>query len=168
MLPFRPLRLARPRSTRHNPARPTPHTTMSWHCKSPISFHQEILVHMIALCLIRIAMLEASCLVNVSVAQLSFARALTETRLFFKLLVSAADVDLWPSIRAAFVLCCAQHRVHSKPGRQFSRDRQEYRRKSRGLEKRRPGRRPKNKEATPLPPGPETRKDSKGATFLLS
>ena len=125
-------------------------------------------MHMIALCLIRIAMLEAGRLANVSVAQLSFARALTETRLLFKLLVSTADVDLWPSIWAAFVLCCARHRVRSKPGRQFSRDRQEYRTKSRGLEKPRRGRRPKNKEATPLPPGPETRKDSKGATYLLS
>lgn len=123
---------------------------------------------MIALCLIRIAMLEASCLMNVAVAQLSFARALTETRLLFKLLVATADVDLWPSIRAAFVLCCARHRVHSKPGRQFSRDRQEYRRNSRGLENRRPGRRPKSRKATPLPPAPETRKDSKGNTYLLS
>ena len=145
----------------------TLHAT-SWHCQTPNSFHQELLVHMIALCLIRIAMLEASRLVNVSVGQLSFARALTETRLFFKLLLSTADVDLWPSIWAAFVQCCARHRVHSKPDRQFPRDRQEYRRKSRGLEKRRPGRRPKSKKATPLPPGPETRKDSKGATYLLS
>jgi hypothetical protein len=141
---------------------------ISWHCQSPKTFHQELLVHMIVLCLIRIAMLEAGRLANVSVAQLSFARSLTETRLLFKLLVSTAAVDLWASIWAAFVLCCTRHRVRSKPGRQFSRDRQEYRRKSRGLEERRPGRRPKNKEATPLPPGPETRKDSKGATFLLS
>ncbi len=36
---------------------------------------------MIALCLIRIAMLEASRLANVAVGQISFARALTETRL---------------------------------------------------------------------------------------
>jgi hypothetical protein len=49
---------------------------------------------MIALCLIRIAMLEASRQTKVSVAQLSFARALTETRLLFKLLVSTADVNL--------------------------------------------------------------------------
>jgi len=140
----------------------------SWHCQSPRSFHQEILVHMIALCMIRIAMLEAGCLMNVSVAQLSFARALTETRLLFKLLVSTADVDLWPSIWAAFVLRCAEHRLRSKPGRQFPRNRQEYRRKSRGLEKRRLGRRPKSKKPSPLPPGPETRKDSKGATYLLS
>jgi hypothetical protein len=140
----------------------------SWHCQTPICFHKELLVHMIALCLIRIAMIEASCLANVSVAQLSFARALTETRLFFRMLVSTGDVDLWSTIWAALVQACAAHRVYSKPGRQFTRNRQEYRRKSRGLEKRRPGRRPKNKEATPLPPGPETRKDSRGATFLLS
>jgi hypothetical protein len=141
---------------------------LSWHCQSPRSFHQEILVHMIALCLIRIAMLEASSLMKVSVAELSFARALTETRLLFRSLVSTTDVDLWCSIWAAFVLCCARHRVRSKPGRQFPRDRQEYRRKGRGLEKRRPGRSPKNKAATPLPPGPETRKDSRGVAYVLS
>ena len=48
----------------------------------PFSFHQELLMHMIALCLIRTAMLEAARLGNVSVGQLSFARALTEIRLF--------------------------------------------------------------------------------------
>jgi len=52
----------------------------SWHCHTPTSFHQELLVHMIVLCLIRIAMLQASQLAKVSVGQLSFARALTETR----------------------------------------------------------------------------------------
>ena len=46
----------------------------SWHCQSPRSFHQELLVHMIALCLIRIAMLEAGRHKNLSVAQISFAR----------------------------------------------------------------------------------------------
>jgi hypothetical protein len=127
-----------------------------------------MLVHLIALCLIRIAMLEASCPMNVAVAELSFARALTETRLLLKSVVSTADLDRWSSIWAAFVLCCTRHRVRSKPGRQFPRDRQEYRRKSRGLQKCRPGRRPKSKEAILLPPGPETRKDSESATYLLS
>ena len=74
---------------------------------------------MIALCLIRIAMFEAGRLKNLSVAQLSFARALTQTRLFLKLLMSAGDVGLWPSIWEEFVRCCARHRVHSKLGRQF-------------------------------------------------
>jgi hypothetical protein len=52
----------------------------SWHCQTPNSFHQERLMHLIALCLIRLAMLEASCLIHVSVGQISFARALTETK----------------------------------------------------------------------------------------
>ena len=123
---------------------------------------------MIVLCLIRIAMLEASRLKNLSVAQISFARALTETRLFFKLLMSSTEVNIWPSIRAYLCNAASQHRVHYKPGRQFPRDRQEYRRKSRGLDKRRRGRKPKCKIASPLAVQPETRKDSRGNTYLLS
>jgi hypothetical protein len=144
-------------------------TGTSWHCRTPIRFHQEILIHMIALCAIRLAMLEASRQKNTCVARLSFTRALTETRLFLKLLVATTDQDLWPSIWQTFVQCCARHRVNYKPGRQFPRDRQEYRRKNRGVEKkRRRGRKPKSRAATPPRPQPETRKDSKGQVFLLS
>jgi hypothetical protein len=146
----------------------TLHAT-SWHCRTPTSFHQELLMHMIALCLIRIAMLEASRLTKLSVGQLSFARALTETRLFFKLVLTTADVLLWSSIWAAFVRCCARHRVKFKPNRQFPRDRQQYRRKSRGLERPPRGRRPKAANAAaPRLPQPETLKDGKGRVFLLS
>ncbi|MBN2031909.1 MAG: transposase, partial [Deltaproteobacteria bacterium] len=70
----------------------------SWHCHTPTSFHQELLVHMITLCLIRIAMIEASHLANVSVAHLSFARALAETRLFLKLLLSTPGVLMWSTM----------------------------------------------------------------------
>jgi hypothetical protein len=143
----------------------------SWHCQTPTSFHQELLVHMIALCLIRIAMIEASHLANVSVGQLSFARALTETRLFFKLLLSTAELLSWSSIWAVFLQCCARHRVHFKPDRQFPRDRQQYRRKSRGLERRPLGRKPKASLRPPEPETlnkPQTLKDSKGRLFLLS
>jgi hypothetical protein len=140
----------------------------SWHCHTPTSFHQELLMHMIALCLIRIAMLEATHLTNLSVCQLSFARALTETRLFLKLLLTTADRLLWPDLWQPFVHCCARHRVKFKPGRQFPRDRQQYRKKSRGLERHPKGRKPKYNATTPRPPQPETRKDRKGRVFLLS
>ncbi len=144
----------------------------SWHGHTPTSFHQELLVHMIALCLIRTAMLEASRLANVSVGQLSFARALTETRLFFKLLLSTAEVLLWPSIWAAFVQCCARHPVHFKPDRQFPRNRQQYRRKSRGLDRHSPRRNPKAASLRHPEPEtlnkPQTLKDRKGRVFLLS
>jgi hypothetical protein len=137
----------------------------SWHCQSPQTFHQELLVHMIVCCLVRMAMLEGSCRHNLSIGQLSFTRALTETRLFMKKLLATAQVWLWASIWIMYVQCCVQHRVKYKPDRQFPRDRQEYRRKSRGLEKRHPKR--KYKEASPLLK-PETRKDAKGQIFLLS
>ena len=50
----------------------------------------------------------------------------------------------------------------------LTRDRQEYRRKSRGLEKRRRGRPRKYPVPQPLPLAPETIKDSKNRLFLLS
>ena len=64
-----------------------------WHCQTPESFHQELVMHMIVCCLIRIAMLEGLPTGRLSVRQLSFARALTETRLFLRLLLSITDVD---------------------------------------------------------------------------
>ena len=59
----------------------------SWHCHTPTTFHQELLVHMIALCLIRCAMLQSSQSKNAPMSNFSFARALTETRLFVKFIV---------------------------------------------------------------------------------
>ena len=138
-----------------------------WHCQSPRSFHQELLVHMIAVCLIRIAMLEAGRLKDLSVAQISFIRALTETRLFFKLLSGTPQMRFWPLMWEAYVQCCAKHRVRFKPDRQFPRDKQEYRKKSRSLDKHRSKHGRKYKEASPLPQ-PETRKGAKGQVFLLS
>jgi hypothetical protein len=124
---------------------------------------------MIVVCLIRIAMLEAIHLAKVPVGQLSFARALTETRLFLKLLLSTAEQNRWPTIWTAFVTCCAKYRVKIKPNRQFPRDRQQYRRNSRGLERKRPGR--KSKATNPAPcllSRPETLKNRRDGIYLLS
>jgi len=140
----------------------------SWHCHTPTSFHQELLMHMITLCLISLAMLEASRITQVSVGQISFSRALTETRLFLKILLSATDVTGWPLLWEIFVNSCARNRVMIKPDRHFTRNRQEYRRKSRGLEKRRRGRKFKNSSPQPMLVKSETIKDSKKRTFLLS
>ena len=141
-----------------------------WHCRTPVTFHQELLVHMIVACLIRIAMLEASHLANVSVSQLSFARALTETRLFLKILLSAADEqNRWIIVWTEFVKCCAKYRVKIKPNRQFPRDRQQYRKKSRGLERKRQGRKPKAANVVPsLHSQPETLKNRRDGVYLLS
>jgi hypothetical protein len=125
-------------------------------------------MHMIALCLIRLAMIEASRLLHISVGQISFARALTESRLFLRLLLTTSEKLLWPQLWEVFVKACARHRVCIKPGRHVTRDRQEYRRKSRGLETRRRGRPRKYPAPQPLSLAPETIKDSKNRLFLLS
>jgi hypothetical protein len=124
---------------------------------------------MIVVCLIRIAMLEASQLAKVCVGHLSFSRALTETRLFFQLILSTGQSNSWTSMWAAFVKCCAKYRVKIKPNRQFPRDRQQYRRKSRGLERKRPGRKPKATKAVPsMLSRPETLKNTREGVYLLS
>jgi len=138
-----------------------------WHCQTPQTFHQELLVHMIVCCLIRIAIIAGARLRNLSVGQISFTRALTETRLFIRKLPATAEMDLWATVWITYVQGCAFHLVRCKPGRHFSRDKQEYRKKSRGMEKRRRGRKSKYQGAPPQFQ-PETRKDSKGQEFLLS
>jgi hypothetical protein len=139
----------------------------SWHCQTPESFHRELLMHMIVCCMIRLAMVGACRMVKLSVEQLSFVRALTETKLFLRILLNTPDSDIWASIWQTHLSCCAQYRVRYKPDRQFSRDRQEYRRKARDLEKPGRGRKCKYKQASPTPK-PETHKGLKGQLFLLS
>ena len=112
-------------------------------------------------------MLGACRQIKLPVGQLSFARALTETRLFLKLLLTVTDVNLWAFIWTTHKCCCAKHRVTYKPDRRFTRDRQEYRRKSRGLEKRRKNSKRKYQQTSP-PAKPETHKGAKEQLFLLS
>jgi hypothetical protein len=140
-------------------------SAVCWHCQTPENFHRELLMHMISCCLIRIAMLSACRQVGLPVCRLSFTRALTETRLLLKLLV--ANGDPWTVIWAGYIQCCAKFHVRYKPDRQYSRDRQEYRRKARGLETRREKTGRKYQKPSPMPM-PETRKNPKGQEFLLS
>lgn len=141
----------------------------SWHCQTPETFHQELLVHMIVLCLIRIAMLEAGSLANLSVARLSFARSLTETRLFFKRLLSSAKQTFWDPFYTAFISSCAKYPIKFKPDRQFHRNKQLYRKKSRGLEQLPAGRKSVTAKTASTPQyQPETLKNIKGVLYLLS
>jgi len=140
----------------------------SWHCHTPMTFHQELLVHMITLCLIRCAMLQASQSKSAPMSSFSFARALTETRLFLKLIVSGGSTLLWSFVWDQLVRSCAQQLVRNKPYRQSTRDRQQYRRKSRGLEKRRPGRKSQQKPSRTQQPEPEFLKNRRSGVYLLS
>ena len=78
-----------------------------------------------------------------------------------------AGAHHWASIWATHVCSCAQQRVRYRPDRRFTRDRQEYRRKSRDLEKLRGTSKRKYQEESRLY-RPETRKEVKGLEFLLS
>jgi hypothetical protein len=117
-----------------------------WHCRTPATFEQELVVHLIVVCLIRRVMLEAAAQAQVSPARLSFARCLARIRIFFRRLPQLLVPEL-PSLQAALVHTCAALRLSFRPGRRFSRNPQEYRRKARGLPS--PGRGRK-----PVPPVP--------------
>jgi len=140
----------------------------SWHCQTPVTFHQELLAHMIVLCLIRTTMLDAGRSRNVAVTRLSFAHALTEARWFLRYIVSTGTKVLWPLAWAQLLHTCSRHQVALKPNRHFTRDRQQYRRKSRGLELRRKGRKPNPAPPRPQEQKPECFKDGKGCSYLLS
>ena len=117
----------------------------SWHCQTPDTFNKELTMHMIAVVLIRRTMLKAAKSRRLRPARLSFSRALTEARVFLRRIAGAA---LAVARRAyhEFVRECARYVVKIKPGRSFPRNKQEYRAKARGLEKRRPGRPGKSSE----------------------
>ncbi len=110
-----------------------------WHCAKPETFEQELIVHLVAVCLIRLAMLQAAGSTT-GVGHLSFARSLTETRLFFGW-IGRPDALPFERLYHGYVLVCAKYQVRVRPGRSFSRNQQEYRRKARGLEVKRRGRR---------------------------
>jgi hypothetical protein len=111
-----------------------------WHCRHPKSFEQELLVHLLAVCLMRRVMLQAASHASLQVHRLSFARCLTHLRLFFRRLL--APGARFQSLLARLIRACAQLRIRVQPGRTFPRDRQHYRKKARGLLRKRRGRKP--------------------------
>lgn len=82
-------------------------------------------------------------------------------------IVSGAAGSLWSFVWEQCVCSCARHRVKFKPGRQSSRNRQQYRRKSRGLQAKLIGRKRSSKPPRPQMPGPEILSDRRGRMFLL-
>lgn len=101
-----------------------------WHCRTPRTFEQELLAHLITVCLIRSVMLQAAQQAKQGVARLSFSRALTHIRVFFRRL-PRLSLQHWGALFAQLVQTCADFLTRSKPGRSFSRDRQEIRRNAR-------------------------------------
>jgi hypothetical protein len=138
----------------------------TWHCQSPDTFAKELAMHMIAVVLIRGVMLEAATTRRLPPARLSFARALTEARVFLQRTIGAESIAATGAL-AEFVSQCARYLVRVKPGRSFPRDPQEYRAKARGARRRACGR-PAKALNIPHQPDGETLTDEKGMTYALS
>ena len=138
-----------------------------WHCHSPHSFEIELTVKMIFTCLIRLTMAEAAKEKGILPPDLSFCRALTETRLFLKRVVAHSFQTTGLVVYRKFITECGRYLNKAKPGRSFPRDKQIYRRKARGLEKRKVGRPPTKHIPKPLNE-PEIITDWKNTCYLLS
>ncbi len=140
----------------------------TWHCQSPDTFEKELAMHMIAMLLIRRTMLEAARLRRTKPARLSFARALTEARVFLGRIAGAVRGRACTAYKC-FVRQCALYKIRVKPGRSFSRNQQEYRARARGLEKKPRGRPPKIVEPFAVEnAAEETLTDRKGVCYALS
>lgn len=128
-------------------------------------------MHMIAVVLIRRTMLEAARKLDIEPATLSFTRALTESRVFLRRVAGTA-LSVVRKAYECFVKECSRYRIALKPDRSFTRDKQEYRAKARGLKGKKRGR--PRKRTTPVDPfarensAPETVKFSDGCTYALS
>jgi len=138
----------------------------TWHCQTPDTFQKELTMHMIATVLIRRVMLEAARTRRLPPARLSFARALTEARVFLQR-AAGASPDESADALTEFVSQCARYVVAVKPGRSFPRDPQEYRAKARGTRRRARGR-PAKAAQILRQPDEETITDEKGMTYSLS
>ena len=139
-----------------------------WHCESAENFKKELACQMIVACMAKLAMGEAAAAAGLTPGSLSFAHAYVGLkRLFLRALRSAGSGEgSWEDDRRDYIGQCAKHKARGKPGRSYPRDKQQYRRKSRGLLKKRRGR-PHIKVERQKRPEPETLTNLKGMTVLL-
>lgn len=122
-----------------------------WHCAKVHSFELELHAKMILACLTRMAVQAATRGTPFSVSDFSFSKSLHATIRFLNYLVTQTDIDLITTWNILLETIRTRCRLKRKPDRHFPHDKQEYRRKSRGLLKKRVGR-----PAAPLaPPAPE-------------
>jgi hypothetical protein len=138
-----------------------------WHCQTPENFEKELVTQMIVVCLIRLAMSQAAKAQHLDVGRLSFARALTRTRSFFKTITCQLIRRDFAPEYALHVAACGRHHIRIKPNRVYSRDQQVYRRKARGLIRGKVGR-PRKLIRCEIQPEPEMLTNCKNESYLLS
>lgn len=136
-----------------------------WHCGKADTFKKELAMHMIAAVLIRRTMLQAAEKARVKPAVLSYSKALTEMRVFLRR-IAGISKEVLQDVYGQFIANCARYMIESKPGRSYSRSKQEYRAKSRGLETTKKKKPPT--QTNPYMTSDETIKLSGGITYALS
>ncbi|MFZ2653458.1 MAG: IS4 family transposase [Victivallales bacterium] len=138
-----------------------------WHCQKTDSFEKELLSKLIAVCLVRLASAASSGREDRMPCELSFSKILVEVRIFLGKITSKAHFESFSGEYLQLIRRCCRYLVDVRPGRSFPRDKQEYRRKSRGLLKKRPGRPPTKYQALETQK-PELLPSANGVVFLLS
>lgn len=140
-----------------------------WHCATVENFEKELACQMIVACLAKLALGDAAAASGRLPGQMSFAGSYAELKTLFTRLLrhgGRGDAGL-DDCYQTLVRRCAKHKTRGRPGRSYPRDKQLYRKKARGLLKRRPGR-PKRKVERPKRPEPETFTNAKGVTVLMA
>ena len=139
-----------------------------WHCATPECFQKELACQMIVACMAKLAMGEAAAEAGLTPCDLSFAHAYAGLKCLFAraLMRAGSGPGSWEDDRRSYLGQCAKREAGGKPGRSFPRDKQQYRKKGRGLLKKRRGR-PRKKVERPKRPAPETLTNLKGVTVLL-
>lgn len=120
-----------------------------WHCGKVDSFIKELYAKIILSCIVRLAANEAINDTKLTVNDISFIRALHFTRCLLMELSFNPNLSYEEKWTQLLLLIKNKARARIKPNRHFSRDKQEYRKKSRGLLKGKVGR--PRKKSTPVP-----------------
>jgi hypothetical protein len=138
-----------------------------WHCKTVENFRKELACKLILVCLTRLAIAKAAKKRRTTPGMISFSKACAETRRFILRVMDSSAPRDFETGYGLLVAYCARHKITVRPGRSFTRDKQERRRKARGLVKGKVGR--------PRKPAPKIKRadrrfatDSTGNTYLLS
>ena len=100
-------------------------------------------------------------------SNISFAKVLSEVKIFLKKITSAIHLGKFAAFHYEFIRRCTKYIVDIRPDRAFSREKQVYRRKSRNLQKKRVGRPPAKIDIRKTP-RPELLPSRNGVVFLLS
>jgi hypothetical protein len=94
-----------------------------WHCQKVDSFEKELVSKLIAACLVRLASAALNSL-GLMPSNISFAKVLSEVKIFLKKITSAIHHGEFAAFHCEFIRRCARYLVDIRPDRAFSREKQ--------------------------------------------